>query len=140
NLAPLIHCSPYRNMLMKMHHFNLNDDVAALLNKDWMHVPRIKSACAQVLAGATLLNIVTIEAILLNTIEVYGRTKNVDIHREIFTAEDSTLPPKSPLYPNVGPCVRSTRDGRKLIIGTQSCSALVTSTLRLDCERDPDVG
>ncbi|GAA5806828.1 hypothetical protein MFLAVUS_000176 [Mucor flavus] len=50
NLAPLIRRFPYRNMLMKLHHFNLNDDVAALLNKDWMHVPQIKFACAQVVA------------------------------------------------------------------------------------------
>ncbi|KAG2213514.1 hypothetical protein INT47_009188 [Mucor saturninus] len=119
NLAPLIHRSPYRNMLMKLHHFNLNGDV---------------------LAGAILLNTISGEAILLNTIEVYGCTKNVDIHREISTPEDSTIPPSSSLYPNVWSCVKSTRDGRKLIIGTQSCSALVTSSLRLDCERDPDVG
>ncbi|KAG1234781.1 hypothetical protein G6F35_001078 [Rhizopus arrhizus] len=140
NLAPLIHRSPYRNMLMKLHHFNLNDDVAVLLNKDWMHVPQIKFACAQVLAGAILLNTISAEAILLNTIEVYGRTKNIDIHREISTPADSTLPPSSSLYPNVWSCVKSTRDRRKLIIGTQSCSALVTPSLRLDCERDPDVG
>lgn len=105
-----------------------------------MHVPQIKFACVQVLAGAILLNTISGEAILLNTIEVYGRTKNVDIHREISTPEDSTLPPSSSLYSNVWSCVKSTRDGRKLIIGTQSCSALVTSSLRLDCERDPDVG
>ncbi|KAI9313559.1 hypothetical protein BX666DRAFT_1811979, partial [Dichotomocladium elegans] len=77
---------------------------------------------------------------LLNITEVYGRTKNVDIQREISTPEDSTLPPSSSLYPNVWSCVKSTRDGRKLIIGTQSCYALVTPNLRLDCERDPDVG
>lgn len=124
----------------EMHHFNFNDDVAVLLNKDWMHMPQIKFACAQVLAGAILLNTISGEAILLNAIEVYGRTKNVDIHREISTPEDSTLLPSSSLYPNVWSCVKSTRDGRKLIIGTQSCSALVTSSLRLDCERDPDFG
>ncbi|KAG2195136.1 hypothetical protein INT47_007000 [Mucor saturninus] len=139
NLAPLIHRSPYRNMLMKLHHSNLNDDVAVLLNTDWIHVPHIKFACAQVLAGAILLNTISGEAILLNTIEVYGRTENVDIHRGISTPEDSTLPSSSSPYPNVWSCVKSTRDSRKLIIGTQSCSALVTSSLRLDCERDPDV-
>ncbi|KAG2193392.1 hypothetical protein INT47_007684 [Mucor saturninus] len=89
NLAPLIHRSPYRNMLMKLHHFNLND-VAVLLNTDWMHVPQIKFDCAQVLAGAILLNTISGDAILLNTIEVYGRTKNVDIHHEISTPKDST--------------------------------------------------
>ncbi|KAI9029601.1 hypothetical protein CLU79DRAFT_831983 [Phycomyces nitens] len=140
NLAPLIHRSPYRKMLMKLQHFSLNDDVSLLLNKDWMHVPQIKFACAQVLAGAILLNTINGEAILLNTIEVYGHTKNVDIHREVSTPEDSTLPPSSSSYPNVWSCVKNTRDGRKLIIGTQSCSALVTSSVRLDCERDPDVG
>ncbi|KAI9311171.1 hypothetical protein BX666DRAFT_1830697, partial [Dichotomocladium elegans] len=65
---------------------------------------------------------------------------NVDIYREIFTAEDSSLPPSSSLYPNVWSCVISTQDGRNLTIGTRSCSALITSSLRLDCERDPDVG
>lgn len=86
------------------------------------------------------MNVNNGEAILVNTVEVYGRTKSVDIHRELSTSATSSILTTTPTYPNLWPCIQSTRDGSKLVIGTQSCDCLITSIVRLDRSEEPKVG
>ncbi|KAI9321867.1 hypothetical protein BX666DRAFT_2017601 [Dichotomocladium elegans] len=43
-------------------------------------------------------------------------------------------------HANVCPCVLTTSDGEKLIIGTQTSNALITSTIRIDIKEEPKVG
>ncbi|KAH8548428.1 hypothetical protein BGW37DRAFT_411825, partial [Umbelopsis sp. PMI_123] len=56
-------------------------DVCALLNKDWEFHPQVKYSSAMVPAGAILLNTRNKQAAMINTVEMYGRTKVVDQHR-----------------------------------------------------------
>ncbi|CEP16293.1 hypothetical protein [Parasitella parasitica] len=104
------------------------------------HEPNLKFACAQVLAGAILLNVSSGVAIMINTIEMYGMTKSVDIHRDVSASMDSSLPPVSSFYCNVWPCIQNTRDGRKLISTSLSCTGLLTSSTRVDILEDPQIG
>ncbi|KAL0087051.1 hypothetical protein F4703DRAFT_1850187 [Phycomyces blakesleeanus] len=140
NLTSLIHRSPHRGMLSGRQYFELDKKTALLLNKDWTHEPHIKFGCVQVLAGSILMNVNNGEAILVNTVETYGRTKSVDIHRELSTSATSSILTTTPMYPNIWPCIQSTRDGSKLVIGTQSCDCLITSIVRLDRNEKPKVG
>ncbi|KAL4213266.1 hypothetical protein AB4K20DRAFT_1864787 [Rhizopus microsporus] len=48
-----------------------------------MHESQVNFACAQVLAGAVLMNVSNGEATLVNTVKVYGGTKLAGIHREL---------------------------------------------------------
>ncbi|KAI8061565.1 hypothetical protein BC940DRAFT_279576 [Gongronella butleri] len=83
---------------------------------------------------------------MMNTIEVYGRTKAIDVHREHFGVVKghmikTSLPPPTPIrYPDVWPTTLATADGPKLIIGTQAMNALVASSMRLDRREAPSVG
>lgn len=138
-LAHLLHSSPLRTILMQRQYFELNDQVCQMLNTDWEHVPQIKYACAQVLAGSILISEKSGHAVLVNTIEAYCRCRSVDIHREMSN-QDGSIPPPSSHYENVWPCVLNTADGEKLTIGTQTMNALVTSTIRLDIKEEPKVG
>ncbi|KAG1047264.1 hypothetical protein G6F43_010276 [Rhizopus delemar] len=140
NLASLIHGSPLRNLLMQRTYFELNDEVSSLLNGDWQHEPNLKFACARVLAGAILLNVSSGVAIMINTIEVYGMTKSVDIHRDVSVSMGSSLPPVASIYCDVWPCIQNTRDGRKLVIASLSCTSLITSSIRVDILEDPKIG
>ncbi|CDS04530.1 hypothetical protein LRAMOSA07189 [Lichtheimia ramosa] len=138
-LAHLLHSSPLRPILIQRQYFELNDQVCQMLNTDWEHVPQNKYACAQVLAGCILLSEKSGHAVLVNTVEVYCRRRSVDIHREMSNQHGS-IPPPSSYYENVWPCLLNTSDGDKLIIGTQTMNALVTSTIRLDVKEEPKVG
>jgi hypothetical protein len=140
DLASLIHKSPHQRLLASRGYFELDEATEVLLNKDWLHEPQLKFACAQVLASAVLMNTKNGEAILVNTVEMYGGTKSVDIHRELpFSSSTSTFT-TTPTYANIWPHVRSTGDGSKLAIVTQTCTALITSIARLDQSEDPKVG
>jgi len=116
----------------------LTQDICALLNKDWQFYPQAKFFSATVLAGSILFNRSNNQAITINTMEMYGRTKNIDSHRESFGklkagAQTTSLPPSiKTLYPDVWPTTLQRHDGQKLVIGTQVSNALVTSSIRLD--------
>ncbi|KAK5797110.1 hypothetical protein F5H01DRAFT_385294 [Linnemannia elongata] len=86
------------------------------------------------------------QVIIVNTVETYGRTKLVDAHREPFVVRKgqpvaNSLPPsiKTP-YKNVWPTTVPAQDGERLIIGTLSFDALITSSLRLDTRMSASVG
>lgn len=140
NLSSLIHESPLRNLLMQRAFFDLNDEVSSILNSDWQHETNLKLACTRVLAGAILLNVASGVAIMISSIEVYGMTKSVDVHRDVSVSLSFSLPPVSSLYGDAWPYIKSTRDGRKLVITSLSCTGLITSSTRLDIIEDPKVG
>ncbi|GAB5585185.1 hypothetical protein Unana1_00085 [Umbelopsis nana] len=96
SLANLIHASSLGSVLLQRQYFEVNDQVSLLLNCDWEHMPNIKYACAQVLAGSILLNERNGHATLVNTVEAYGYHRLVDIQHvkeepkvgpTIFTAD-----------------------------------------------------
>lgn len=97
--------------------------------------PQSKYCCAQLFAGAVLINESKKHGIIINCAEAYGRTRTVDAHRECFVnkkgrpAPSSLRPPRT-LYNNVWPTTIEDGEGAKLVIGTKSCNILVSSSLQ----------
>ncbi|CAO3633153.1 unnamed protein product [Cunninghamella echinulata] len=144
SLNSILYSSPYHDALMERNYIELDDTICTLLNDDWLFRPQMKYYSAQVLAGAILVNENNGQATIINTVEVYGRTKTVDIHRESFGSQKgcsiaSSLPPSKTRYPNVWPTTLINSDGSKLVIGTQTFNALITSSLRVDTKMDPSL-
>jgi hypothetical protein len=140
DLASLIYKSPHRQLLASREYFELDDTTELLLDKDWLHEPQVKFACAQVLAGAVLMKVSNGEAILVNTVEMYRGTKSVDIHRKLPFSSSMSIFTTKPTYANISPHIRSTGDDSKLVIVTQTCTALITSIVSLDQSEEPKVG
>ncbi|KAG0170218.1 hypothetical protein DFQ28_001526, partial [Apophysomyces sp. BC1034] len=142
----LIATSPYSNMLLQREFIRLEDNICGLMNKDLEVNPQIKYFTAIVLAGAIMINTKNNQAVMLNTIEVFGRTKTVDSHRESFGKLKSGIkttsipPPLKIPHHDVWPTVYNKGDGEKLVIGTQVSNVLVTSSIRLDQKLPPSVG
>ncbi|KAK3841527.1 MAG: hypothetical protein J3R72DRAFT_369034 [Linnemannia gamsii] len=144
-LDSLLTMSPYAKVLSIRAFVELTEPMCDLLNEDWEFRPQLRYACAQVLAGLILLNCNSGQVVIVNTIEIYGRTRGVDAHRESFCVRKgmpipTSLPPSTKTrYTDVWMTI-SARDGARLVIGTQSCNALVTSSLRLDLPEQGSVG
>ncbi|KAI8136955.1 hypothetical protein BJV82DRAFT_526121, partial [Fennellomyces sp. T-0311] len=138
--------SPYSTLLEQREYVPLTEDICAQMNIDWSLRPQAKYFTAAVLAGCTLYNTNSGQALMVNTIEVYGRTKSVDPHCEAFgklknTIRDTSLPPPIPTFhSNVWPTAIHSRDGKKLVVGTLVSNGLVTSSMRLDKKLAPSVG
>ncbi|KAG0250800.1 hypothetical protein BGZ95_007078, partial [Linnemannia exigua] len=145
-LDTLLTMSPYAKVLRTREFVELNEPMCDLLNEDWEFRPQLRYACAQILAGSILLNCNSGQAVIVNTIEIYGRTRGVEAHRESFCIRKSvaiptSLPPSTRTrYTDVWPMTIYAQDGARLVIGTQSCNALVTSSLRLDLPEQASVG
>ncbi|KAG0245595.1 hypothetical protein BG011_002754, partial [Mortierella polycephala] len=125
----------------------LTDSICYLLNEDWNFQPQYRYGCAQMLAGCLLINTTNGHAVLANTVEVYGRTSMVDAHCEPFglkkgVAIQTSLPkPSVAYYKDVWPSTMfAATEGERLVIGTQSFDALVTSSIRLDVRGQGSVG
>ncbi|KAI8068328.1 hypothetical protein BC940DRAFT_318980 [Gongronella butleri] len=143
SLYAIVTAGPYTATMLSNEYVEVDDVLAAVLNRDWWEMPVLRFVCSRLLAGMVLLNGTKGTAIVANTIEVYGRKRNVDSHHESYKsnrATRSSLPPTTTRYANVWPLTISDGDGKKLIIGTKSFNALVTSSLRVDAENSPDVG
>lgn len=52
----------------------------------------------------------------------------------------TSIPPEDTKYKNVYPTTITDADGTKLVIGTKTFNALITSSLRLDTPFNPEVG
>ncbi|KAG0009181.1 hypothetical protein BGZ81_003593, partial [Podila clonocystis] len=145
-LEHLLSSSPYAARLATRNYIELSDDICELLNRDWLFSPHLRYASAVILAGCLLVNNKNGQAVITNTVEAYGRQKTVDIHREPFVVQKgqpvtTSLPPsiKTP-YKKVWPVTVPTIEGKRLIIGTKSFDALITSSLRLDKAVEPSIG
>ncbi|KAF9901294.1 hypothetical protein BX616_002311 [Lobosporangium transversale] len=85
-------------------------------------------------------------AILVNCIEVYGRKKHVYVHCEPFqvskgiATKTSTPGSHEHRYVDVYPTTMHSNDGERLVIGTHTMNALVTSSIRIDQKEKPSVG
>ncbi|KAF8920907.1 hypothetical protein BGZ58_004266, partial [Dissophora ornata] len=139
--------SPFGSILRTRTFVELTESICYLLNEDWSFQPQYRYGCAQMLAGCLLLNTTNGHAVLANTVEVYGRTVMVDAHCEPFglrkgVAIRTSLPiPSAAYYKDVWPSTMfSATEGERLVIGTQSFDALVTSSIRLDVCDQGSVG
>ncbi|CAO3565325.1 unnamed protein product [Mortierella alpina] len=146
-LENLLGVSPYASSLLTRTFVELDEPMCELLNEDWRLQPQLQYACAQALASSIFYNTRNGEAVMINTVEVYGRKITVDAHRERFSVKKgavsrSSLPPPSPMtrYPLVWPLTIADTEGEKLLLGTHSFNALVTSSLRLDSSCPASVG
>ncbi|ORX57490.1 hypothetical protein DM01DRAFT_1406052 [Hesseltinella vesiculosa] len=136
---------PYARTLLQHEYIEVNDELANFLNHDWHVEPAMRFACSRLLSGMIMLQASNGKAILVNTVEVYGRTRNVDSHHELFRVNHrltppTSLPPVTTRYPRIWPMTLKDMDGVKLIIGTKSFNALVTSSVRVDTDEIPDLG
>lgn len=83
---------------------------------------------------------------MINTVELYGRTKVVDGYREPFGnhkdgIHTTSVPPSlKTIHPDVWPVSLTRNDGPKLVIGTQVSNALVMSSILLDHKLLPPIG
>ncbi|KAG2226976.1 hypothetical protein INT45_006383 [Circinella minor] len=109
------------------------------MNKDWRFYKQIGFFTATILAGAILLNTSNYQAIMINTVEMYGRTKSVDQHRGSFEklkrgARPNSLPPPiKTLHPDVWPVSLEQH-------GMEASNALVASSARLDEKLPVSIG
>lgn len=143
-LLSIIHYGPYSHQLSKRGFTQLNDDSCQLLNDDWTSLPQLRFACAQLLAGAIIIN-KNNEAVLVNTVEIYNRQRTLDVHRETFVnkkgmATLSSLPPIDTKYYNTWVTIMGDTDGSKLVVGTKTLNALITSSLRIDSVHQASIG
>ena len=106
-LEYVLSTSPYAASIQRRKYTELDNGVCELFNRDWEFFPHLRFACAKILAGCLLLNNQNGQVVIANTIEVYGRTRLVDAHREPFIVRKgqpvaNSLPPsiKTP-YKNV---------------------------------------
>ncbi|CAO3677315.1 unnamed protein product [Rhizopus stolonifer] len=108
--------------------------------------PQVIFFTAVALSGSIIVNFNNNQAVMLNTVEVYGRTKSIDSHREPYgklkneVQVTSLPPPIATNYPDVWPSIINRQDGKKLTIGTQVLNVLVTSSKRLDAKVSASVG
>jgi hypothetical protein len=106
----------------------------------------VKYYGAAILGGSILLNTRNNQAVMINTVELYGRTKVIDGHREPFgklkdgVHATSLPPPLNTIYPDIWPVLLSHNDVPRLIVGTQVLNALVTASICLDQNLPPSVG
>ncbi|KAF9084641.1 hypothetical protein BGX27_003738 [Mortierella sp. AM989] len=145
-LEHVLSVSPYTAVLMRRKYFEIDDRLSELLNHDWEFLPHFRYACSKALAGCIIFNTKSCQAVIANTVEAFGRTKMVDVHRESFVVRKgcpvatSLPPPTRTPYRNVWPKTLSSPEGERLVIGTRSFNALITSSLRLDARMDASVG
>ncbi|KAG0337367.1 hypothetical protein BG004_007672, partial [Podila humilis] len=145
-LKHLLSSSPYAARIATRNYVELNDEICELLNRDWQFSPHLRYATAVILAGCLLVNNKNGQSVIANTVEPYGRQKTVDIHREPFVVQKgqpvtTSLPPSiKTLYRKVWPVTVLTIDGKRLVIGTKSFDALITSSLRLDKVMESCIG
>lgn len=118
----------------------LNSEMTRMANMDWATNPQAKYVVSQLFAGCILLD--GTNALLINSLEPYGRKTNSDPHAEQYgpNALQPTLPSHFDHYSTV--CVRLNKDDNsmKLIIGTFSCNLLVTSSCSVEAEPIVEVG
>ncbi|GAB5586184.1 hypothetical protein Unana1_01084 [Umbelopsis nana] len=143
DLSTILSTSPYSEKCADQTYVEVDSQTVRFLNEDWITKPQMRFACASMLSGMILMS--NNKALLVNCIEVYGRTKSVDAHRERFNLKKgippvNSIPPHDCRYQNIWARTITDIDGTKLVIGTKTFNALVTSSLRLDAAIEPEVG
>lgn len=143
----LFHClssnsSSYKGVLEYGNYIEVDEQMLNILNTDWADHPYLRLACAQLLAGAIIVE--NRDILLINCVEVYNRKITLDRHYERFGGakfEQSSLPLLKNKYEKINIVKLRDDNSTKLIIGTFVFNALVTSSLRLDKDNcEPEVG
>lgn len=127
--------SPYSKLIRQRQYVELSSAMCKLLNQDWEFHPQMRCFMAKIFSGAIMHNTGKGQAIMVNTVEAYGRTKHVDGHRETFGRLKDTVVDTSPRR-------QSTQNILTfgLIACTQVSNVLITSSMRLDARVKPYVG
>ncbi|KAI9017952.1 hypothetical protein CLU79DRAFT_309064 [Phycomyces nitens] len=136
---------PFSKRLLSQSYQEIKEEMAGFLNEEWSLCPQMRYACSRLLADSILLDLTSGQAVLVNCVEIYGRRRTLDSHREntkvkMGMPSTSSLPPSNSRYPAVWPVSIRDTDSNKLMIGTKTFNVLVTSSLRLDCSMDPEIG
>lgn len=136
----LYNSQPYSFLLKLDQYTELSKTERSLLNKDWLFGDEVRLACAQLLAGAILVD--GEQILFLNTVEVYARSSSLDTHHERLdpVASFSSVPTPLNKYQNMAVLGYENDNSKKLIIGTYSFNALVTSSIRLDQTSELETG
>ncbi|KAK3818637.1 MAG: hypothetical protein J3Q66DRAFT_282070 [Benniella sp.] len=137
-IADLIQKTPFAKILGKRRYEELSKERTDDLNLNWVRYPEARQVAGHMLAGAILYNAKTGKGILINEVEVYGRGRMEDCHREqsgiVKDVPKQTSVPSTvgdDHYEGVRPVTLPAKDCRRLVIGTKTCDVLVTSCLRL---------
>ncbi|KAF9345189.1 hypothetical protein BGX34_004965, partial [Mortierella sp. NVP85] len=137
-IADLIQKTPFAKILGKRHYEELTKERIDDLNLNWIRYPEAPQVAGHMLAGAILHNVKTGKGILVNEVEVNGRGRMEDCHREQSgivkdVPKQTSLPSTigEDHYEGVHPVTVLGKDCRRLVIGTKTCDVLVTSCLRL---------
>ncbi|CEG63056.1 hypothetical protein RMATCC62417_00265 [Rhizopus microsporus] len=128
-----------RQRVMNCTYIESTNDMTTFLNQDWSIHKSMRYACSRTLTGSILLDEFTGKALLVNCVEVFGRRRTLDAHRESFRTKNgrstyTSVPPEDTKYKNVYPTAITDA------YGTKTLNALVTSSLRLDVLFDPEIG
>jgi hypothetical protein len=137
----VISSSKYSGLLKHDNYSEMNEDLLDICNTDWTTKPSLRLACAQLMAGALLVE--GKQIIIINCIEVYARLPTLDRHFERFSSStnpDSSIPTISNKYKGLNVTILNNHNSRKLTIGTFVFNGLVTSSLRLDMDAEPELG
>ncbi|KAI9317584.1 hypothetical protein BX666DRAFT_2026859 [Dichotomocladium elegans] len=115
-ILPLKHSK----LIRRRQYVELSSAMCKLLNQDWEFHPQMRYFTAMIFFGAIMHNTGNGQAILVNTVEAYGRTKHCGCAPRSFWRLKDTV---------VDALQRT--DGMKLLIGTQVSNVLITSSMRL---------
>lgn len=137
NFSTRILNGPYASFFNNHTYFEITEDICGILNTCWSDHPQLKYFAAKLFTGAVLYREDTGMALLLTTVEVYGRTTSVDPHCE---QPNVSYPPKSKKYNGVWPTSVESSDGLKLTIGTNVFNYLITGSVRVDKKCVAEVG
>ncbi|KAI8372746.1 uncharacterized protein BYT42DRAFT_547802 [Radiomyces spectabilis] len=85
------------------------------------------------------------KAVLVNTVEIYGRQRSLDVHRESFAGKkgksaSSSLPPVTTKYHYTWATIMTDDEGDKLVVGIKTLNALITSNLRINSVHEASIG
>ena len=146
-LGDIIEKAPFAKVLKKRRYLELSKERSEELNLNWTRHPEARLVAGQMLAGAILYNVKSGKGILVNEVEVYGRGRMEDCHRE-QTGKVKDVPRASSVpstlgvdhYEGVHPVTTGNKDCRRLVIGTKTCDVLVTSCVGLDDKTPISVG
>ncbi|KAF7720482.1 hypothetical protein EC973_008144 [Apophysomyces ossiformis] len=128
----------------KKSYMELTDSICKFLNADWTRRRWLAYYCSRIFEGAILVN--HGQCLLVNCTEIYPRLPCLDVHFERFKQVHQRSPASSipedddAQYPDVQVCVMENDNTNKLVIGTKSFNALLTSTIRLDVDHIPTIG
>lgn len=138
--STLYHSNQYSFLLQLDKYSEISKSERYILNRDWSHADQVRLACAQLLAGAILVQ--DDEILLINMVEVYARSAPLDAHHERIgpIKTFSSIPTRLDFYQDIVVKQVYEDNSKKLIIGTFSFNALITSSLRLDINCLPQVG